>query len=295
MTGNDDGGELETVALQVDEGAVTTLSEAPFEFEWDTTELEDGEYTLSFFGTNSYGDEADAIITAFVQNCECNRNADVCDAVEAESPSKCECDPDCDDADPCIADSVCDGTCPAGTDPDCDCDDIPIESEAGQFCIMPGTSCFNGRCVTSDLPFGTCRQLCSPGSCEEICDEGVSCQQEYTGEGEPERFEDGRLLGICGFSFLPGSGAYDECDSVANCRDGDLCLAVGDSGANQCLQPCNDGTVCPSRDGSAGTCGYRSGDTFLCGLPCSPEDPFSFCPSGMSCYELEGGAGICHW
>lgn len=295
VTGNDDGGELDTVKTQVDDEPITTLNEAPFDLEWDTTAVDDGEYALSFVGINSFTDEDEVTIDAFVNNCTCNHDPDACNVAEVDSDAACECDPDCEDAEPCIADSVCDGNCPAGDDPDCSCEDIPTETEAGQWCLLPGTSCFSGRCLTSfDLPFGMCHQLCSPGSCEEICGEGVECRQEYTEAGELERFDDGRLVGTCGFSLISGAAAYDECDSVEDCRSGDLCIAVRESGKNQCFPTCSEGTICPSREGTAGACGYRWEETNLCGLPCSLDDPFSYCPTGMSCYNLDG-VGLCHW
>ena len=303
-----DGDELKEVELLVDDVSYEIVSETPFTFEWDSTTVDDGEHILYFEATNTLDEEAGVAVTAYTFNCECNHNADICDAVIADEVTACACDPDCDDKDPCIEDAFCDGFCPFGTDPDCGgCDGIPIEPTAGQACFDIFPICTVGRCITTigdPFPIGMCHQLCSPDNCEEICGDDVDCVQQYvtgeTGVLVEERFDDGRLLGVCELSLIPAAQAYDQCENAGQCRPEDQCIQVTAGTPGQCLPVCNDNPFCPNREGYSGDCAYTvyGTSTMVCAIACDPTG-FGVCPSGMNCTRIPQDEGedfhLCHW
>lgn len=289
VSGTDDSGAVTSVDLEIDGTTIGSDDSVDFAIELDTTDFADGEHTLTITA-HTDTDEGELVWTVIFSNCGCNDFFDVCDA--GDDDGACGCDPACDDSEPCSEDGVCDDKC--GADPDCDCDGIPVTVEQGQFCL-DGVNCLDGRCLADVVnPFGSCHQLCSPGTCDELCGDGQDCEQQYHGDA-PERFEDGRLLGVC--RGVASDSAYQPCESSTEC-DGGLCVQSTISEIAQCLPPCVGFPfeTCPVVEGFAGSCAYQTdGGQRYCLLTCNPDTDDIQCPSGMICNPRASGGGFCDW
>ncbi|MFH1532228.1 MAG: Ig-like domain-containing protein, partial [Pseudomonadota bacterium] len=303
----DDGAEIIGMDFLVDDALSLQDTEAPFDFAWDTTTVEDGARLLAAVAVNALDETAAVQVPILVNNCDLDHDGFVATGCGG---------PDCDDGaagiNPDAADLVgdaadqnCDGM--DGTDADgdghasevsggedCDdgaplvhpCgDDLPGDDIDGNCDGVDALSCDDCEpCVTDVFDGGIC--VHTPIGDGGVCDDGDLC----TGDGTCQDL-------VC----LPG-GALD-------CDDQNVCTADGCVSDMGCYHlpldglPCNGG-ICLSGscclpdcggkacgpDGCGGSCGTCGAglvcDQGVCVDPCTPD-----C-AGKECGD-DGCGGTC--
>ena len=281
----DDGAEIASMDFLVDGVPIHQDLEAPYDFAWNTTGVQDGARLLEAVATNALDETGSVEVQVLVNNCDLDHDEFV--AVGCGGP---DCDdgaaginPDAADLVGDAADQNCDGM--DGTDADgdghasevsggedCDdgaplvhpCgDDLPGDGVDGNCDGVDALSCDDCLACTGD---GFDGQACvhEPIPDGGACDDGDLC----TGDGTCQDL-------VC----LPGEAL--DCDDQNPCTEDD-CLA--DTG---CWHLPLDGAACPGGLCIGDTCcvpdcGGKECGTDSCGGGCG------VCPEGLAC-----GAGAC--
>jgi len=181
----------------------------------------------------------------------------------------------------------------------CDCEGIPTVVNPGEFCFSDD-QCIDGACVVSDILFGTCQQLCSPGFCvAEVCGTGICIPRLDSVTGEPLTFPDGRPQGTCIAATDPDppTGDWDACaEGIDSCASDSDCFTLRDTRA-MCFPQCDLFGDCPSREGFAGECLVTNdaGSATHCVITCEIAGFPLGCPTGMSCTAVTDDVNVCVW
>ena len=149
----DDGAAIASVELHIDDVLAQTDEEEPFEFEWDSAAVADGEHTIKTIAINDLGEKGEDVKVVIVNNCDVDKDGFLATACEGQ---------DCNDLAELInpdAQEICDGidnNCDGGIDEE-DLMECVLEN---QFGVCPGEA----SCVDAEL-------LCSGQEAEaEACD-----------------------------------------------------------------------------------------------------------------------------
>ena len=309
-TVEDDGAEIVSVDFLVDGEPAHQDLEAPFEFPWDTTSVEDGARLVEVVATNALAETGAAQVTVLVNNCDLDHDGFV--ATGCGGP---DCDDGSGDFNPSAPDAVgddIDQNCDGLDGVDADGDGYASEASGGDDCLddlAVAHPC--GDDLADDGVDGNC-----DGADELSCDDCIVCTV------------DGLVAGACVHASVEDGGACDDGDlctgdgacqdlvclpgAPVDCDDQELCTADGcvpDTGCyhlpldglpcddgvclgGACCAPACDGKECGD-DGCGGACGECQGATTVCvdGACFNPEAcgcaPWQTCTLQDGCVDPE--------
>jgi hypothetical protein len=266
VNAEDDAGAVASVDLFVDGAFAVQASESPFDLDWDSRVVGDGEHVLRFVATGITGATGDASVTMVVNNCDLDHDGYLAIGGDCEGS-------DCDDADATINPNAID-TLGDGIDQNCDAvdgvdsdGDGYLSEESGGFDCDDGdvlihpcvddlggdgedTNC-DGEDILSCDDCDACTTDAAAGNaCEhtpyidgQACDDGDACT---TGD-------------VCTVGDCAGPGSL-------SCDDGDLCTLDGCEPVMGCVHevdPASEGVSC-----SGGVCH----EGFCCAPDCSGQE-----------------------
>lgn len=171
------------------------------------------------------------------------------------------------------------------------------------FSRVAGQPCDNGQpcdtastCIQEENGSAVCRQVCSIGACERLCNFGSECFEVVDGAGQVipvdlDRDGFNEVLGVCLTPPPPVEvPAWGECGGSLFCEPGSGCAGTGGGRPPVCLPICRD--ACPLESGYLPEC-VPAGSVSVCVIWCDPVDGAVACPYGMRCNPLPGGGAIC--
>ena len=292
----DDGADIAAVDFLVDGEPALDDQEAPFDFPWSTTSVEDGARTIEVVAVNTQEETGSAQVIVLVNNCDLDH-----DGFVAAGCGGTDCDDGSEAFNPDAPDLVGDDTdqnCDGMDGVDADGDGYASKASGGDDCLdddpaahpcgddLPGDG-VDGNCDGADaLSCDDC-VLCTVdglvgdqcvhapvedgGPCDDgdLCTDGDSCQDLLCLPGEPTDCDDGKPCTADGCA--PDVGCYNLPLDGAPCPGGGTCL-----GDTCCVPACADKACGP--DGCGGDCGACLADETcdpdgLCVAICGP--PFA--------------------
>ncbi|MFH1531886.1 MAG: Ig-like domain-containing protein, partial [Pseudomonadota bacterium] len=280
-TVEDDGAEIVSVDFLVDGVPAHQDFEAPYNFTWDTTGVQDGARLVEAVGKNLLDEIGSAEAQVQVNNCDLDHDGFVATGCGG---------PDCDDGsgnfNPSAPDAVgddVDQNCDGLDGVDADGDGYASEASGGDDCLddLPAAHpC--GDDLPDDGVDGNCDGVDAPS-----CDDCIVCTV------------DGLVAGACVHAPVEDGGA---------CNDGDLCTGDGTCQDLVCLPgvpvDCDDQEFCTA-DGCVPDTGcYHlpldglSCDDGVCldGVCCAPDCAGKECGDdgcGGDCGQCPGATTIC--
>ena len=298
----DDGAEIIGVDFLVDAALQHQDTEAPFDYLWGTSVLDDGIYTVKAVAWNSFEQKGETEVVVQVNNCDLDHDEYLATACGG---------PDCDDGAPGVNPGMADTV---GNDQDENCDGmdgVDADGDGWASESSGGDDCDDDAPLVhpcgDDLPGDGVDGDCD-GADELSCDDCVPCTT------------DGFVAGACVHAPVSDAGACDDGDPCTgygtcldlvcqpgpptNCDDGNVCTADGCVSETGCYHlpmdglPC-DGGVCFDSECCAPDCaGAECGDNG-CGGSCgtcegnySCENGFCVLP-GMGCMEYNTCLAVC--
>ena len=248
---SDDGEDIANVELHVDGLLEEVDSSEPYDFEWDSTAVEDGIHTITAVAKNTLDETGQVSVDVLVNNCD--KDYDGYLALECGGSDCNDLDLNLNPGEPDTVGNEIDENCDGTDGVDTDGDGIPSITSGGADCndaldtvgeCQCGEECLEGQCEFTacdgmDCGSDGCGGNCGSCGCGEECIDG---QCTFTACLDKECGFDG-CGGTCGSCGCGEDCLYGQCIFTA-CIDKEC----GPDGCEGICGTCPDEEICTEND-----------------------------------------------